>query len=1321
MNTINTPPIFWRSPRVKRALPKEEIEIPAPPPDPRSGSGYIDLLSMLLPALLMVGVMIGIGRVMGTSNWLLFSIPMILVSSITGVITFFLQRHHTSKKLRQREQNYDRILSEIEKKLQYLQENQISILINNDPDPETCIKRVKNLDRSLWARTPEDDDFLKIRIGTSTLSSSVVIKPPKYHDMANEDKLLIKAQNIAKNYSYLENVPLTFSLLNYGIVGIAGPREIIIKNAYSLLIQLATHHSPDDIKIAAIYSDKEDSYWNWMRWLPHTWSDERKIRFLANNHEMAHELLLIINDLLEQRLNLIKEQTNHNKYTLLPYFVILLADESLITREPIIEKLRIYGQKTGIFIIFLGTRIKQLPQNCNFVIKITEELSFARFFVPSAKDIRISPDYVTTNHVMQFARLMAPIRLQRASTRKLPSIVSLFDLFEIENNKGQKINKLEDLNISKRWQNSHKIKSSLAAPIGLRTNGEPLILDLHERKHGPNGLVAGMVGAGKSELLQTLIASLAINYHPYKVGFVLVDYKGGGMADPFESLPHTLGVITNLDKSNLAIRALTSFRVELERRMRLFKEASAITGINVNHIDTYQRLYYEGRVKQPLPYLVVIVDEFAEMKTEQPEIAKEFVKIARLGRAPGLCLILAMQKPAGIVDGQIEGNTRFRLCLRVASTEDSQAMLKRPDAAYLTGIGRAYLQVGANEVFELFQVAWSGAPYDPDKQYAADPLMIAQIMLNGSRKVLLEPSISQDIPKNDVTQLKAVISHLEEIAQNEGIIKLQGLWLPPLPEHLILEDIRPKEGWNGSIWTKSSEWLSPVIGLVDDPRQQRQYPLCIPFAKEGHLLVYGAPSSGKTTLIQTLTISLALTYSPEDVNIYIIDFGGRLLKQLEMLPHIGSVVTLDEFERLERLFKFLFKIMDDRRDYLSKIGIGTFSALRTIEQKLPAIILIIDNYANFRETYEEYEDKVVQIVRDGANLGIYVVITVNDTSSVRLRLTSNINMAIALQMVEVADYAAIVGRTDGLVPAAIPGRGLIRGNPPLEFQTALPQKGGNDAERAKNLRDLIRAIANSWNGQKAPSIPIMPTNVTFSDMAISNQEIQNMAQLANSLIVPLGLQFSDLNPLLVDMNINSSFLITGPARSGKTTLLKTWITALTKYYDSKTVKIFVIDSHKSDLKSISSLSHIEDYINTNESIDILSQKIAKIFEERKNDYKHRPFYVIFIDDMLDSYNDITNDNIKSILLSIIRYGQKSGIYTIIAANSNDVDSKGWNEPIKTVKTSQVGFMLGISSDSIFNLRLPYSERDKILSPGDAYWVCRGQSVKVRLINTDQDK
>jgi S-DNA-T family DNA segregation ATPase FtsK/SpoIIIE len=1321
MNPINTPPTFWRSPRVKRALPKEEIEIPAPPPDPRSGSGYINLLNMLLPALLMVGVMIVIGRVMGTSNWLLFSIPMMLVSSLTGLITFFLQRYYTSQKLIQREQDYNRVLSEIEKRLQNLQENQISILINNDPDPESCIKRVKNLDRSLWARTPEDDDFLSIRVGTGVLPSFTTIKLPKHYDTTTKDKLIARAQKIAKNYNHLKNVPITFSLFNYSVVGIAGPREMVINNACSLLIQLATHHSPDDVKIAAIYSEKEDSYWNWLRWLPHTWSNDRKVRFLANNHEMTHELLLSINDLLEQRLNFISEHTNYDKYTFLPYFVILLAEENLMAKEPIIEKLRIHGPKVGIFIIFLSARIKQLPQNCNFIIRMTQEHSFVRFLVTSTKDIKISPDYITTDQAIQFAQAMAPIRLQRISTKELPSTVSLFDLFEIENGRKQKVSRVEDLNVSKRWQNSHRIKSSLAAPIGLRTNGEPLVLDLHERKHGPNGLVAGMVGAGKSELLQTLVASLAINYHPHKVGFVLVDYKGGGMADPFESLPHTLGVITNLDKSNLAIRALTSFRVELEKRMRLFKEASSITGINVNHIDTYQRLYYQGKVKQPLSYLVVIVDEFAEMKTEQPEIAKEFVKIARLGRAPGLCLILAMQKPAGIVDGQIEGNTRFRLCLRVASTEDSQAMLKRPDAAYLTGIGRAYLQVGANEIFELFQVAWSGAPYDPDKRYSADPLMIVQVMLNGSRHILLEPSRSQDIPQNDITQLKALISHLEEVARNEGIAKLQGLWLPPLPEHLILEDIRPKEGWNGNTWTKSSEWLSPVIGLVDDPRQQRQYPLYIPFAKEGHLLIYGAPSSGKTTLIQTLTISLALTYSPEDINIYIIDFGGRLLKQLEMLPHIGSVVTIDESERLERLFKFLFNIMDDRRDYLSKIGIGTFSALRTIEQKLPAIILIIDNYANFRETYEEYEDKVVQIVRDGANLGIYVVITVNDTSSVRLRLTSNINMAIALQMVEVADYAAIVGRTDGLVPAAIPGRGLIRGNPPLEFQTALPQRGANDAERAKNLRDLIRTIADSWNGQKAPSIRIMPTNVTFSDIAISNQEIQNMAQLANSLIVPLGLQFSDLNPLLVDMNINSSFLVTGPARSGKTTLLRTWITALTKYYDSKTVKIFVIDSHKSDLKSISSLSHIEDYINTNENIDALSQKIAKIFEERKNDYKHKPFYVIFVDDILDSYNDITNDNIKSILLSIIRYGQKSGIYTIIAANSNDVDSKGWNEPIKTVKTSQVGFMLGIGSDSIFNLRLPYSERDKILSPGDAYWVYRGQSIKVRLINTDQDK
>ncbi len=1209
------------------------------------------------------------------------------------------------------------------------------MLTANDPAFEVCIKRVTNLDRSLWARAPEDDDFLTLRVGLGTLPSTVTVKTPSSYDPTAPDPLVVEAQELAGRYAYLPRAPITFSLRRYGVAGVAGPRDIVLDAVRALTMQLATHHSPQEVKIVALYPAEEDPQWSWLRWLPHTWSNDRKLRFLANEHEAAHDLLLALDEWVDQRVNLLRDRSSSEAPAFSPYFVFLLADDRLIANEPLVQKLQLQGGRVGVFPIFVSGRVKQLPKSCQVAIRLDPGQSFVRTITPSTRDTGIAPDRVSQDQAFQFARTMAPIRLQRASAKEIPTSISLLDLFQVDGVKGQQVATVDELAVARRWQASHKTKRSLSAAIGLRAGAEPLVLDLHERRHGPNGLVAGMVGAGKSELLQTLVASLAISYHPYKVGFVLVDYKGGGMADPFETLPHTLGVITNLQKGNLATRALTSFNVELKRRQELFKEAAARTGIDVNHIDIYQRLYYEGRVEQPLPHLVVIVDEFAEMKTEQPEVAKEFVKIARLGRAPGLCLILAMQKPAGIVDGQIEGNTRFRLCLRVASIEDSQAMLKRPDAAYLVGTGRAYLQVGANEVFEQFQVAWSGAAYDPENLQSSDPMEITQIALNGHRQVILEPSRAQDAPQNDLTQLKAVVGHLEEVASNEGIEKLQGLWLPPLPEQLDLDKVRPAdEGWNGSIWTPVEDWLAPVVGLLDNPNQQRQNPLRVPLGKEGHLIVYSAPGYGKTTFVQTLITSLALTYSPDDVNIYVMDFGGRLLKQFEVLPHIGGVITADETERFRRLLGLLLKSMDERRERFADVGVGTLAAYRTTTgESLPAIVVILDNYANFRDSYEDDEETIMQLVRDGATLGIHVVLTVNDTSTIRFRITSNVNMAVALQMVEAGDYTAIVGRTEGLFPTPTPGRGLVRGQPPLEFQTAFPVGGANDADRARNLRALLADIAASWTGQPASPIRVMPQAVALCDLLPPGSTwLPVNGSSENEFPVPLGLRAADLAPLYLDLEMGPSFLITGPARSGKTTLLQTWMLALAERFSPDDLQLFVLDSRRAGLAIVQTLPHVKRYSADAQQADAVLKQVTALLEQRQQQAgvwrqsqnhgsdgqafaSHRhPATVIVVDDLLDPYNDGTSDDAKTVLTSIVRQGRGLGLFAIVSGPSEDLASKGWNEPIKTLKGAQLGFMLGRSEDSVFNLRLPYAERDKMLPPGEAYWVCQGQSVKVKL-------
>lgn len=1312
-----SPPTFWRSPRIRPEPPREEIEIQAPPAAPSTEGS---LLTTLLPVFLMVVVMVFVGYYMsknGAGGGLMFMmmIPMILATSLASVIIYFRQKRQNEEKAARRIREYHRLLAKYKKTLQALQRDQQKVAYFNDPSPKECLSRVSHLKPTLWTRTPNDDDYLKVRVGLGTRPSTIKVKTPKPHDPIDPDPLILAAQELEEQFALVPNMPLHLAIREMGITGIVGAKELALDAFRSVAIQLATHHAPTEVKLMAVYHRADQAHWRWIRWLPHVWDDTRERRFLADDEDSSRELFLYLDELLDKRRQRVVESTGNEKPVFSPDIVIIFAAPHLTENEPVIHRIVREGPELGIYSIFIRESHTQLPQNSRAYIRLTSEMGRLVLLGKSIKNY-FSPDRTNIFEAQQFARAIAPIRLKQSQTQDIPTSVALLDLFGVK--------RLEDLDILQRWQRSQQASRSLITPIGMQRGGKLRTLDLHERKDGPNGLVAGMVGAGKSVLLETLVASLAVNYHPHRVAFVLIDFKGGGMAKPFENLPHTLGVITNLQEGNLAVRALTSLRVEANRRQALFDKAG------VNHIDDYQRAYYRGEVAEPLPYLVIIVDEFAEMKSEMPDVAKDFVKIARLGRALGFRLILAMQKPAGIVDGQIEANTRFRICLRVAQTEDSRAMLKRPDAAYLSGNGRAYLQVGANEVFELFQVAWGGAPYDPEGILGQDPNEIALVHLNGRREVLYAPE--KPPVNNELSQLKALTNYLIQVAQEQRIERLKGLWLPPLPEKLPLDRVRPDEGWNGETWSPAQRWLAPIVGLMDNPNKQEQTPLYIDFGnKGGHLAVYGEPGSGKTTFLQTLITSLALSYSPADVNIYVVDFGGRLLKMFEGLPHVGGVVSLDEDERFHRLMDFLLREMEHRRELFGKAKVATLKAYRNAtNEPLPAIIVVIDNYANLYDAYEEAEEKIIRLTRDGGNLGIHLVLTATSASSIRFRVSSNITHAIALNLVDKGDYSAIVGRTE-VFPANIRGRGLVRREPtPLEFQTALPGSGNSDLERNMNLKAMIETMNDMWKGPRARPIPQLPQVVLLSDIfsILGNVNSSNGDKNLDPQI-PLGLIVKTLDPFVITFNEGPHFLITGVMQSGKTTLLQTWLQSMMSVFQPEDLHVYLVDSRKLGLSQFAHSPHVQSYVADSRDVssvlstleELLAQREYQLLQTRKGAFQFEdtlsqsyPILVFIVDDFYDPFNDLTTENDKERLGILVRKGRSLGLHLILAGPDSDLSTKGWQDPIKSLKEAQVGFILGSSSSDIFSLRLPYGERDKLLPPGEGYWFKRGIATRVKI-------
>jgi len=1320
---MTTRPTFQRPPRHPVEAPKAEIEIPAPPSAPARPQA--SALSVLLPGIFAVVALAATLATAQTNSIAAFlSFGFMGISSLTALLNYSSQNRAYRRALSEREAKYRAMLAARRQELTTLQVQQQQALEAIDPDPRDCLGRVARRpepDRRLWERSPQDGDFLRLRLGIGSQPSTVTVKLPKPVDPTEIDPLLAEAQKLAQEFAVVPGAPVCLPLAQAAVAGLAGHREGVLNLVRAAVIQLATHHSPDEVKIVAIFPAHETNQWDWLRWLPHVWTDDRTRRLLACEKDAAHGLLTHLFDLLNRRRAQSAAAQGAAGALPLPCYVFLFADARLVENEPLLPLLLASNGTLGAYAVFVADRVESLPKECRAVVEAVGSEGRLLQTAPAPTQLTFRPDEAPLDLADRLARAMAPIRLQRPSAVvDIPRTVTLLDLLGVGT--------VEELDVLTRWQKSEAYRS-LAVPIGRRAAGVPLTLDIHDGSQGPHGLVAGTTGSGKSELLQAFVAALAANFHPYQVAFVLVDYKGGGMANAFQGMPHLAGTITNL-QGGLAQRALTALKSEIHRRETLLAQAG------VTNIHEYQKRHRKGEVKEPLPHLVVIVDEFAELKTEMPDFMVELVRAARVGRSLGVHLILATQKPAGVVSEEIWANSSFRICLRVERPEDSQEVLKQPDAAGLSKEtpGRAYLQVGANPLVE-FQAAWGGAPYVPNAAIASDGQEIAEVALDGSRRFLRAAPRPQAAPAAG-TQLQALVAHLRDAAQRQQIKPLPGPWLPPLPEQIVLDRVRPAEGFDGQIWRPAAAWLEPVVGLLDDPAHQHQGPLRIPLGREGHLAVYGAPGTGKTTFLQTLALSLALTHTAQDVHLYLLDFGGRNLSALAGLPHVGGVILADEQERMTRLMRLLLRELETRKKLFAHHGVTTLRAYRdTAGSPLPAIVVMLDNYLGFNDAYHDtpVEEQLTQVVREGGNLGIHLVLTATNPSVVKMKISSNITAAVTFRLADKGEYGMAVGRTGGLEPAPIPGRGLVKGNPPLEFQTALPTAGDTEAERGAALKQLIGQMAQVWTGPRAAPVPVLPASVPLCDL-LTPQNAWPAPPADGSLPAPLGLDVDDLEPFVLDLNDGPHFLIAGPPQSGKTTFLQSWLLALAEQYPPSRLHIYLADFGRGGLRALARLPHVRQYLRDDDQLGQALADIALALAERRNLLEEarqatggvldderawlagHPAIVLAVDDF-DAFQAGIQFGTKERLDQLIRRERGMGFHVLLAGGVSDLNSS-FDPWVKALKEAQTGFLLG-SSDAgdlqLFNLRLPLGEAGKPLPAGQGFFARRGRFRKVKVV------
>lgn len=1275
---INEKYEFSRQPRFLPEMPGGELEIPNPPHAYEKPE--ISWFALLAPPAVMLVITLLLALT-SQSMYMMLSIAMTVMTLIVSLTGAASQIRKYKKKKKEREQKYLQFITDSRSELQLAREQQIKAMNEMSPDPAACLQRIQEIDNRLWERTPSSPDFLSLRLGVGSVPAELKIKYTKQAIILESDPLIMEPQRLALEFERVQGVPVSVNLIQAEIVGIAGEDEKTFDMVTQMLLQLVTHHGYDDVRLVVLAAEDGLEKWNWLRHLPHLWSDGFDFRFLLCGKAIAHAVLGELNNVFKER-----ERRKIGGIPL-PHYVFIVEDASLLDEEPITKYLYNKSAALGLSTVYLAKHQAYLPMNCKQVILAqgkTGELADRE----TGEKNTFNPDTVSLKQLEQAARKMAPLRIKNSGGNfTLPNSLTLLDMLQAKTTK--------EVDLLSRWTINKPFKG-MSVPIGIKAGGNLFNLDMHETGHGPHGLVAGTTGSGKSELLQSIIISLAMNYHPHDLVFVLIDYKGGGMADVFQGMPHLVGTITNLG-GNQTTRALLSIKSELMSRQRIFSE------FGVNNIDKYQKLYYsnnkDGRMPA-IPHLIMIADEFAELKQDQPEFMKELVSAARVGRSLGVHLILATQKPTGVVDDQIWSNSKFKICLKVQDERDSKDVIKRPDAAMIKEPGRAYIQVGNDEIFELFQSTYSGADYDPEgamQKSENKAKRIYEVSLNG-RMEQIYPLSEEKIVKHELpTQLEAMVERITESSESSGISPLKGPWLPPLPEALYFDNILG-DGFVPGHWPKREKLLSVPVGRMDDPRNQSQNVLEVDFAGEGNLFVYGAPGTGKTVFLKTLCMSIAQTYSPDEANLYLMDFGGNSLRVFEKLPHVGGVMTLEEKGKIDQFMLFLFREIEQRKARFEETVSEGFNAYRASGHTLPAIVLIIDNYFALSESYEDLDAQMMLLAREGSKYGIYLVATATNATFVRYKLSVNFKLAVALQMTEKGDYDSVVGRTEGLEPMKVAGRGLVRGKPPLEFQTSLPEYEDVGTEQ------MLERFAG-LSCTKARPIPMMPSSI----------DIREIQQGGGKLAIGLG--NTDLQPVHVDLYATPVLMIAGESMSGKSTLLRSWINMLGD------AEVYALDSNGMGLFDIMGREHVTDLA---EAEDDFIERMQELLDERRRQMAEcrrssgdvqelvrswKP--IIFAFDKLSEFTDGDKYSLKELIERIVK--QERGMKVAVIAADNISDFTGnWDSLGKAIKEEQTGLLIGsIKEQTLFSARLPYGATEKELEAMDGYFIVKNKFTGLR--------
>lgn len=1235
---------FNRSPLVRVRYEGRKFEAPEPPKT--SSKRKFPLVAMAAPLL------------MGSVMFLLLRNPMTLIflalSPVIAIGTWIDSRVTAARGEKSERERFREDVAKLGQELAEALDEEHAGRRDEVLPLGSVVEAGFSLNQELWYRRPADDDYLLLHLGYGQDKSRHTFTLPARGQASAEVWQELCA--LQKQAEYVLDVPITVALRECGNLGLAGAVDWRTAVARSLVAQLACLHSPAELVIAAIASADSARHWHYLMWLPHVGSPHSPLPgpHLASAQGAVSSLVSLLEELVAAR-----SQGAHADRVVLPTVVLLVEDDAPVERGRLVA-LAEKGPEVGVHLVWLADRHERLPAACHTYLVQEATGQFTVGYVKERRTVPLTKvEPLSEEPAVNLARALSPLQDAGAPVLDqsgIPRAVSFLTLAGLE--------VANDPNVTvERWQEGSLLgaqagkrqAATLRALVGQGPQGD-FTLDL--RSQGPHALVGGTSGAGKSEFLQSWILGMATAHSPQRVTFLFVDYKGGSAFADCVDLPHSVGLVTDLSP-HLVRRALTSLRAELRYREHL---------LNRKNAKDLLALEKTGDPECP-PALVIVVDEFAALVQEVPDFVDGVVDVAQRGRSLGLHLILATQRPAGVIKGNLRANTALRVALRMADESDSTDVIDVADAATFDPRipGRGAVRTGPGRI-SLFQTAYAGG--HTTEQVAASPIEIETMMFGaGVGWEIPRPEVASQGEDDGPTDISRVVASVRQAAQLLQLPTPRKPWLPELETCLDL----------GSLLAEAGDVTARgriLLGVVDDPAQQAQHPVFYDPDDVGNLAVFGTSGAGKSAVLRTIAYAAAAQVHYSRTEIYAIDCGSAGLGMLAGLPVVGAVIDGQDRERVERLLGRLTELLDERTDRYSAARAGSITEYRQLtgQQAEPRLLLLIDGFAAFRDEYEmasgtaqKIFPQFARLVAEGRAVGMHVVLSAERPNAMTSAMAANVQSRLVLRQADEGAYFTLDVPRD-ILPGAAPGRGVFAGQD-NELQIAVPGGAPSPAEQASAIDELARQLREAQVPGTAP-VERLATLVRFAELPTGLPEGP-----------VLGINSTDLAPLA--FTAQGGFIIAGMPGSGRTSALKTVAQSLHRWQPD--IPRYYFGPRRSELQRLGLWTkHAGEFTEMTELIGELKPLAAEgaVVEGQ-------PGFIVVI----EALGELVGTPAENPMLDLIKTMRRNGHF-VVAEQETTAWGSGWPliSELRNVRHGIVMQPNPMDGDALFKAELPRLKR-----------------------------